>query len=407
MSSTEQTKPSPSTSGAPGWLNRTVLGIGIASLCSDVGHEMATATMPVFLASIGANAALLGIIEGLADGLSSFAKLLSGLYSDRLERRKPLAVVGYMVTALGMASFALATSWWQVMLGRVTGWMGRGARTPVRNVLMVDATTPESFGRAFGLERAMDSVGAFVGPILSIVLLRAVGMRAIFALALIPGLAAAIAIWALVDERPHQARPQARLFSGIATLPRGFRKYLLGVGIAGLGDFSNTLLILWATQAWTPIYGLARGAQLAMLFYVGYNAVYAVSCYVSGALADRFPKRYVLAIGYSTAVIPAFALMMPGASLLKFAVVFAMSGVYMGAWETLESATAAETLPAEIRGTGFGVLATVNGIGDFLSSATVGILWSITPRAAMSLVMVASVIGSAIIASNRPDTKLS
>lgn len=138
------------------WLNSTVLGIGVASLFSDVCHEMATTAMPVLLATLGVSSAALGLIEGLADGISSFAKLFSGLYSDRLKRRKPLAVAGYFVTALGMASFALATQWWHVLLGRVGGWFGRGAHTPIRNVLLTEATTPETYGRAFGLERAMD-----------------------------------------------------------------------------------------------------------------------------------------------------------------------------------------------------------------------------------------------------------
>src|SRR5438270_3613993 len=150
------------------WLNSTVLAIGLASLCSDVGHEMATTSMPVLLASLGATSAALGLIEGLADALSSFAKLYSGLYSDRLRRRKPLAVAGYFVTASGMASFALATQWWHVLLGRVGGWLGRGARGPVRNVLMTEATTPATHGRAFGFERAMDSAGAIIGPALAV-----------------------------------------------------------------------------------------------------------------------------------------------------------------------------------------------------------------------------------------------
>src|SRR3954469_6575360 len=163
-----------------GWLNSTILGIGLASFCSDVGHEMATTAMPALLATLGASSALLGLIEGLADGLSSFAKLLSGFYSDRLRRRKPLAVVGYFVTASGMASFAFATQWWHVLLGRVGGWLGRGARTPVRNVLLTEATTPETYGRAFGLERAMDSAGAIVGPALTLALVAALGLHRLF-----------------------------------------------------------------------------------------------------------------------------------------------------------------------------------------------------------------------------------
>jgi MFS family permease len=180
---------------------------------------MATTAMPALLASVGASSAALGLIEGLADGLSSFAKLFSGLYSDRLRRRKPLAVVGYFVTAAGMAGFALATSWWHVLLGRVFGWLGRGARTPVRNVLMTEATTPETYGRAFGFERAMDSAGAVVGPLLALGLTATVGLHWTFALTLIPGMAAALVIAFLVQEREHTPQPHARLWGGLKSLP--------------------------------------------------------------------------------------------------------------------------------------------------------------------------------------------
>ena len=380
------------------WLNATILGIGLASLCSDVGHEMATTAMPALLASLGAGSATLGLIEGLADGLSSFAKLLSGLYSDRLRRRKPLAVAGYFLTASGMASFALATQWWHVLLGRVGGWIGRGARTPVRNVLLTEATTPETYGRAFGLERAMDSAGAIIGPSVALALAAALGFRGLFLLTLVPGIFAAVMIALLVNEQPHEPQPQAKLWGSMRALPREFKQYLVGVAIAGLGDFSNTLLILWATEAWAPRLGLVPAAQRAMLFYIGYNVVYTISCYVSGLLADRFPKHWVLAIGYSFAVMPALALIAPGDSLLKFAVVFGFSGLYMGVWETLENSTAATVLPRELRGVGFGVLATINGIGDLVSSLAVGALWAVSPQGSMTFVIIVSLAGAAIIA---------
>jgi MFS family permease len=381
-----------------------VLGIGLASLCSDVGHEMATATMPALLASLGSSSLLLGFIEGVSDGASSFAKLYSGLYSDRLRRRKPLAVVGYFLTASGMASFALATRGWHVFIGRVIGWFGRGARTPVRNVLLTEATTPDTFGRAFGLERAMDSAGAVVGPLIALAIVHASGVRAVFAYTLVPGLLAALLIATLVRERPHAPQPRARMLAGMRALPRSFRLFLLGVGVAGLGDFSNALLILWATQAWTPEYGHARAATLAMSFYVGYNVVYTVSCYVSGTLADRLPRNAVLAAGYALAIVPALALLAPGVSFAKFAVVFGVSGLYMGVWETVEGSTAAAYLPAHVRGVGFGALATVNGIGDLFSSLLVGALWVASPRLAMATVIVTSAVGALIIATTRTTT---
>jgi MFS family permease len=387
------------------WINSTVIGIGLASLCSDVGHEMATTAMPMLLASLSASSAALGVIEGLSDGIASFAKLLSGLYSDRLARRKPLAVIGYFVTASGMASFALATQWWHVLLGRLGGWLGRGARTPVRNVLLTEATTTETYGRAFGLERAMDSAGAVIGPLLALALVASVGLHATFVLTLIPGCIAALLVWLLVHERPHEPKPNARLWSGIATLPRGFKRFLVGVGIAGLGDFSNTLLILWATQAWTTRYGLADAGRLAMAFYVGYNVVYTISCYVAGSLADVLPKRAVLATGYALAAIPAAVLLVSGTSLAKFAIVFGVSGLYMGVWETVESTTAATLLPADTRGIGFGVLATVNGIGDVVSSVVVGLLWTVHPAAAMVFVIATSLAGAVVIATARPASE--
>src|SRR6478735_2820221 len=136
------------------WLNRTVLGIGLASLFSDWSHEIATTVMPTFLAALGASAAAwLGIIEGVSDGLSSFAKMASGYYTDKLQRRKPIAVVGYLVTGLGTASFALATSAWHVLVARASAWLGRGVRTPIRKALLAGSVSRGTYGRAFGFER--------------------------------------------------------------------------------------------------------------------------------------------------------------------------------------------------------------------------------------------------------------
>jgi hypothetical protein len=202
----------------------------------------------------------------------------------------------------------------------------------------------------------------------------------------------------LVRERPHPPRSNLRLWGGVKRLPREFKQYLLGIGIGGVGDFANTLLILWATQAWTPTYGAERATQMAILFYTGYNVVYTVTCYTSGVLADRLPKHRVLAVGYSFAVIPAVALLVPGDSLTKFAIVFGFSGLYTGVWETLENATAASVLPAGSRGIGFGALATINGFGDFISSFFVGLFWEISPALSMGLVIVTSIAGAAIIA---------
>src|SRR5712692_4865226 len=153
------------------WLNRTVLGVGLTSLFSDWSHETATAILPAFLAAIGAGPAWLGIIEGTADGLSSFAKLAAGYFTYRLRHRKPLAVFGYAFTALATASFAFATHAFHVLAGRSAAWLGRGVRSPARKALLAADTPPGAYGRAFGLERLMDTLGAILGPLTALWLL--------------------------------------------------------------------------------------------------------------------------------------------------------------------------------------------------------------------------------------------
>jgi hypothetical protein len=158
-------------SPAQSWLNRTVFGIALASLFSDWSHEIATAVLPAFLGSLGVAAAWLGIIEGISDGLSSFAKLGSGFYTDGLPRRKPIALAGYLITALATASIGLATTAEHVLMARATAWLGRGIRTPVRKALLTSAVDRAAYGRAFGFERAMDTLGAIVGPLSALWLL--------------------------------------------------------------------------------------------------------------------------------------------------------------------------------------------------------------------------------------------
>lgn len=132
------------------WLNRNIFAMGLTSFFSDFGHEMATAILPAFLVSVGGSAALLGVIEGLADASISFMKLFSGWYSDYIGKRKPFAVIGYLLTAVGVGSFALAFSWPQVLISRVVAWLGRGTREPPRDALLVDSTLPQYYGRVFG-----------------------------------------------------------------------------------------------------------------------------------------------------------------------------------------------------------------------------------------------------------------
>ena len=175
MSEPESTQPEPSNR----WLTRGVLGIGLASLLSDWGHEAATSILPAFLASLGSPAIALGIIEGISDGFSSFAKLAGGWIADRPRWRKPTGIVGYLATGLSTFGYAFAHSWPAILVMRGLGWIGRGSRGPSRDTLLADSVPPQQAGRAFGFERTMDTVGAVLGPLCATALIGLLGVRGV------------------------------------------------------------------------------------------------------------------------------------------------------------------------------------------------------------------------------------
>lgn len=362
----------------PPWLNRTVLGIGLASLFSDWAHETATTVLPAFLSTMGAAAAWLGLIEGVSDGLSSFAKMASGVYTDKLSRRKPIAVIGYLVTAFGTASFGLATAAWQILIARSAAWLGRGVRTPVRKALLAAAVTKETYGRAFGFERMMDTVGAIIGPATALVLLQLCRHHypRLFALTLIPGLAAAAVIAFLVKE--NERRPVGHISFGqrLRLLPKLYRKFLVAVGLFGLGAFSHSLLILLAIQKLTPSLGAPKAATAAVALYVLHNIFSASFAFVGGWLADRFPKNRLLAAGYLLSAAMCVCIIFFPPTFGALALIFILGGATAALEETLEDSFCAELVTKENHGVAFGTLATVNGIGDFFSSIIVGALWT-------------------------------
>jgi MFS family permease len=389
------------------WLNQTVLGIGLASLFSDWSHEIATAAMPAFLATLGVAAAWLGLIEGVSDGLSSFAKMASGYYTDRLQRRKPIAVSGYVVTALGTAAFGLATSAWHVLFARAAAWLGRGVRTPVRKALLAGSVDRAAYGRAFGLERMMDTLGAIVGPMSALLILQISNhnYRFLFACTLVPGLLAAVLILLLVREQ--QRTPVAHISFGerLRLLPLAYRKFLVAVGLFGAGDFAHTLLILLATQKLAASLGLAKAASIAVSLYILHNVFYAGFSFIAGWFADRMPKNLLLALGYALAGAMALAIIFLPPGIWTFALIFVSGGIYVAIEETLEDSLCAELVEEDHHGMAFGVLATVNGVGDFLSSIIVGALWTAAGTAIAFAYSAALFFAGAILVARLPIRK--
>lgn len=389
--------------------NPGVVGIGLASLLSDTGHEMATAVLPGFLRSLGAPAAALGAIEGTADAALSASKVAGGVVADRPGvERKAVAAGGYALTAAGHGAFGLATVWPVVAVARAVSWIARGGKAPARDSLLAESVTTEQLGRAFGVERAMDSLGAVLGPLLAAPLLIAVGYRWLFAISIIPGMLAALAVLTLVREAPrviHAASAAGDSWMRLlAATPGPFRRLLAGVGLYGLGNFSATLLILHATQL-LHAHGRSNthAVAIAVLLYAAHNAANAVAAYPAGALADRIGRRTVLVAGVILFAAACVVLAFDAASIAVLVILFVAVGASTGLVETGQGAHAAELLDPAVRGRGFGLLGLVEGVGDLVSSVVVGILFTVTSAAwGFAYAAVLSIAGAAVLLAERP-----
>jgi MFS family permease len=379
------------------WLTRNVLAIGMLSLFSDAGHELTTAVLPLFLATFGGGAAALGTIEGVSDAASSLLKLWMSYYSDRVGKRKPVLIVGYFVTAM-MGTFAFVTAWWQMLVIRAVAWIGRGARGPVRDALLSESVPPEAHGRAFGFEGAMDTLGAIIGPAIALSLVGVIPLRRIFLIAFIPGAITVLIAAFVVQEVVRKPQPHLAFLLSLRKLPKPFWRYVFAVGIFGLGNFAHTLLILRAVALLTPHYGQVAAGRMGIGLYILHNVVYAAVSYPAGALGDRVNKKTLLAVGYSLFGIMCLLFLINSASLFLFVCLFMLAGVYIGIVDAMERALAADLLPIEQRGIGYGALATANSFGDLTSSVVVGLLWThVSSRAGFTYAAVLTLLGAIIL----------
>jgi MFS family permease len=381
-------------------MNRTVAGAGLTSALGDFCYETTTVILPGFLAVLGIPAAVLGIIEGIADAVASFTKMLSGYIADKLGHRKLLVLVGYGLTPVGQMLIALAGGPLLILLGRMVSWFGRGLRGPLRDAIVIQAVSPETRGRAFGFHRAADTIGAVLGPLLGVALLGlaqgwhwhdATGpFRFVLWLSLIPGVLAVLAFLTLVRDPQHSPNPRLTFFGSLRALPTRFKRYLGAVGLFGIGDFSHALLILAATVLLTPAMGVVRAAQVAGLLYVWRNIVQVAASWPAGWLADRVGHLPVLVAGYAlgaaTAILTALAFWQSVDSVAWLATIFFIAGLYVAVQEALEPTITADLTEAPTLTMSIGALGTVNGAAKFISSATVGVAWTaVSPTFAFAL----------------------
>ena len=385
------------------WLTPGVRGIGAASLLADAGHEIPTSLLPTFLTStVGAPASALGLIEGISDGLAGAARFAGGALADDPHRRRNTAVGGYASTAVLSALIGAASSAWQVGVLRAGAWASRGLRVPARNALLADAVPASAFGRAYGFERAMDNLGAIVGPLLALALVGLVGVRTAILLSVIPGL---LAVAAIVYAIRRTARPRRRAREPIRLKLRpvlhGELGRLLGaVSVFELGNIAATLLILRAVDLLDPGRSTDSATQIAISLYVLYNVAATLTSVPAGRLADlRTPTR-VLAAGVAAFGLAYIGFAVTGASIILLAACFIAAGVGIGAVETAEHSAVAALAPENLRGSSFGALAGIQSLGNLVASAIAGLLYTavspaaafVFPAAAMALAACALVL---------------
>ena len=355
---------------------RGVWALGLVSMFMDISSEMIHSLLPVFLVgTLGASVALVGLIEGVAEATASITKIFSGWLSDRLGKRKLLAVLGYSLGALSKPIFPLAVTPFEVFGARFADRIGKGVRGAPRDALVADLSPPSIRGAAFGVRQSLDTIGAFTGPLvaMALMLVLAGDIRAVFAWAVVPAIVAVLLLVFGVQERrvlvgaTDAARPPIRWAE-----VRGIGMAFWGVVALGvvftMGRFSEAFLVLRAQDAGLPI-------ALIPLVMVVMSVVYALAAAPAGSLSDRIDRRLVLVAGLACLVFADLILAL-GDGFASVLVGVALWGLHMGLTQGLLAALVVDTAPAHLRGTAFGIFNLASGVTMLAASTLAGTLWS-------------------------------
>lgn len=358
----------------PRAIPKSVWALGFVSMFMDISSEIVHALLPVYMATVlGATALQVGLIEGIAEATASITKVFSGAISDRFGKRKLLAGIGYGLGALTKPVFPLATGLEWLVGARFIDRIGKGIRGAPRDALVADVTPAELRGAAYGLRQTLDTIGAFTGPLLAMLLMwwTANNYQLVFWLAVLPAFIAVAILVIFVKEPAHASPVQARRMPlSRAQMQRLGRSYwwVVAIGVVmTLARFSEAFLVLRAVDAGLP-------AMLAPLVLVVMGVAYSLSAYPAGVLSDRLPRHQVLAAGMVLLVLADLALaLLPG--LWGLALGAALWGLHMGCTQGLLNAMVADTVPADLRGTAFGVFHLLAGVALLLASVIAGALW--------------------------------
>lgn len=350
---------------------KNVFILGLVSFFNDIASEMIYPLVPIFLTSVlGAPVSVVGLIEGIAESIASILKVISGWMSDKMQKRKPFVISGYSLSAFSKIIFSLAYSWPVVLLARFVDRFGKGTRTSARDALITESSDSSARGRTFGFHRAMDTMGAVIGPLLAIVAMQILNenYRTIFLLSFIPAFIGVLLLFFFVKEKDRKSKSTADFQFNWKSLDPSFKVFLFISFIFALGNSSNAFLILRAQN-------LGLSVTMVMLAYVLFNFVYAVFSLPAGIISDKIgPKKILLAGFLLFAVIYLFFGLITKSIFIWL--LFPFYGIYMALTEGIGKAYISNLIPKEKAGTAFGIYQTTIGLCTFFASWIAGLLWS-------------------------------
>jgi MFS family permease len=350
-------------------LSRNIFLLAFSSLFADISTEMLVPILPIFLTqTLNASGSVVGLVEGVAGATQNITQGFSGSLSDKLQRRKSIALLGYLLAAIGKPLMGAASLWQGVLAGRFIDRFGSGTRSAPRDALIACSVDEANRGRAFGLEGAGDNAGAFLGPLLALWLLVVchLQVRSIFYLAVIPGLLAFMMVL-FVHERPSKPRARSKISIGPGRFPRAYWKYLLATAVFGIGNSSNAFLILETKD-------IGASMTATIVIYAAFNLVAALISYPAGFLSDRFGRRnlLVLAIAIFLITYVGFAMTRNAAFI---GVLFVFYGLYQGILRAVGKSLASDYVAASLHASAIGWYSTTIGLSGMVASLVAGRLW--------------------------------
>jgi MFS family permease len=358
-------------------LSRNTFLLALSSLFADISTEMLYPVLPVFLTQVlHASGSIVGIIDGTAQATQNIVQGFSGAVSDRLQRRKPIALIGYLLAAVAKPLMGAATVWQALLGARLLDRLGAGTRSAPRDALVASSVDEADRGRAFGLEGLGDNAGAFLGPLVALFLLYGlhVDLRSVFYLAIIPGLLAFLMVL-LVTEKPVAVVAKSKIEINLGQFPRRYWKYLLATALFVMGNSSNAFLILQTRDVGVSL-------ENTILVYAAFNLVAALISYPSGALSDRWGRRNILLAAFAVFFVAYFGFALTR-NVVMIAALFVLYGLYQGAFRAVGKALASDLVPERLRASGVGWYSTTVGLLQLLASIAAGLLWDRVGHAAV------------------------